>query len=127
MNNAEKFFTRWAGYSWDLRVETQEQGRVRCAQALARAEAAAREAGVVFEWREDDRGSSEWSEKRPSWAQWVCIARDADGRVVASLGGIDFGRGREPWGNPYQRVVEAEVAAEAVAHRSTSCKTANLY
>jgi hypothetical protein len=38
--------------------------------------------------------------------------RDKAGKVVQSLGGVDFGRDGDPWGQPYARVVEAELALE---------------
>jgi hypothetical protein len=39
---------------------------------------------------------------------------DPEGTVVANLGGVDFGRDVEPWGNPYARVVEAELASDLI-------------
>ncbi len=109
-----RFFYNQAGYSYNLKTETCEQGRMRGAKALAKAEAHAKDAGYVFEWGYDDVDSSEWSDETPPYAQWICIMRDADGNVLASLGGIDFGRDGEPWGDPYKRVVEAELATEVL-------------
>lgn len=107
------FFLTHAGYSYNPQTETPMQGRRRCARALAWAEMRARDVGASFEWSIDpDVDSSEWSDEEPPYAQWQCIARDASGVVFASLHGIDFGRGKEPWGDPYRRVVEAELASE---------------
>jgi hypothetical protein len=46
------------------------------------------------------------------YKQWVCCMFDENGELVQSLGGVDFGRDVEPWGPPYRRVVEAELALE---------------
>ncbi len=109
-----KFFYENAGFSYNPKTETLTQGRARGAKALAKAEAHALDSGYVFEWSYDDVDSSEWSDETPPYVQWVCIMRDADGKVLASLGGIDFGRDGEPWGSSYKRVVEAELASEAI-------------
>ena len=110
--SAYHFFLKHAGYSYDPKAETASQGRIRCAQSLARAEFTARELGYSFEWSVDDTDSSEWSDETPAWAQWVCVMRDQNGKIESSLGGVDFGRDGDPWGNPYRRVVEAELALE---------------
>lgn len=108
-----QFFLSHAGYSYAPATETPLQGRRRCAKALAYAEQRASDAGATFEWLVDPYcTSAEWSDEEPPYAQWECIARDANGNVFASLCGIDFGRDGEPWGDPYQRVVEAELACE---------------
>ncbi len=109
-----RFFYNESGYSYNPKTETREQGRMRGAKALAKAEAHAKDVGYIFEWGYDDVDSSEWSDETPPYAQWICIVRDANGEVLASLGGIDFGRDGEPWGDPYKRVVEAELASEAI-------------
>lgn len=110
---AYHFFLAHAAYSYNPQIETPMQGRIRCAQQLASAERRASVAGVSFEWSIDpDYNSSEWTDELPVWATWQCLARRADGSVFASLSGIDFGRDNEPWGDPYRRVVEAELACE---------------
>lgn len=106
------FFRKHAGYSHNPATETEAQGRARCACNLAAAERYAGDVGLSFEWSVDDIDSSEWSDDPEPWAQWACVCRDMSGAVVASLGGIDFGRDGEPWGDPYRRVIEAELAAE---------------
>jgi hypothetical protein len=110
----EQFFYEHAGYSYDPKKETPEQGRRKCARALARAEAKAYDKGITYKWDVDDTDSSEWSDERPAWQQWYCIAYNRKGAAIASLSGIDFGRNGEPWGDPYRRVVEAELALEAI-------------
>lgn len=93
---AEEFFYENAGYSYDPRVETREKGRRRCAVALARAEAWAREQEVDVVWEAD-------------WEGWSCLLAHPDGRV-ASLHAIEFGEQGED--DPYRRVVQAELALE---------------
>lgn len=119
MKTAYHFFLAQAGYSYAPDKETPMQGRIRCAKSLAYAERCARDAGASFDWSQDDQTSAEWisddndgGRNRDPWYTWVCLARDANGKVFASLGGIDFGRDGEPWGDPYRRVVEAELACE---------------
>jgi hypothetical protein len=138
MNTAEQFFFDNAGYGYRPDRESEFVGRVLYAMELARAEAWAREAGAVFEWSEDDIDSSEWSEERPSWAQYACVMllpcdecapfvygheataikqcpRKLYTHVAGSLGGIDFGRDGSPgYDQSYTRVVEAELALEAM-------------
>lgn len=115
------FFKRYAGFSYDPATETRMQGKLRCARALATAEAAARAAGCTFDWDCDPEiTSADWVEKGDAsrgyeepWQTYACVMRDKGGRVVASLGGVDFGRDGSPRGEPYARVVEAELACEA--------------
>jgi len=115
---AYHFFLSHAGYSYDPKTETKLQGRIRCAQALAAAEKQAKAADCTFEWQVDaDCDSSDFSDEVPPWSLWGCIARDADGQIFASLWGIDFGRDGMPVGDPYSRVVEAELATEYKAER----------
>lgn len=109
-----RFFLKHAGYSFDPNHESQADGRKRTAKALAEAEEKGRDAGLSFEWRVDDVDSSEWSDEEPAYDQWVCVCRDEDGDFRIDLGCIDFGRGGKPWGSPYRRVVEAELAREVL-------------
>ncbi len=110
---AYHFFLSHAGYSYDPKTQTRMQGRIACARHLAYAEERAKRYGCSFAWEIDqDIDSSEWSDDPEPWHTWSCIARDANGKVFASLCGIDFGRDGQPWGEPYRRVVEAELADE---------------
>lgn len=107
------YFFTWAGYSWDPAKETQRQGRQRCAARLAQAEAWGRDNGLSFAWEVDqDCDSREFSKSRPHWSLWCCIAYNDAGKIVACLGGVDFGRGGVPEADTYRRVVEAELALE---------------
>ena len=116
----ENFFFEQAGYSYDPKRETEKQGRQRGAKALAAAERKGSDAGFSFHWEIDQLcDSSEFSKERPAWQLWACCCRNSQGRVRASLCGIDFGRDGAPWGEPYRRVVEAELALEALASTET--------
>ena len=128
--NPYQFFLKHAGYSYNPQTQSPMQGRVQCARKLAAAERKARDAGVSYQW-EIDASCDSLTEFAPGikpirgtktrYSLWQCCAigpRDDDyrgaGEVLASLGGIDFGRDGEPWGDPYRRVVEAELALEAL-------------
>ncbi len=102
-----QFFYDNAGYSYDPKAETPTEGRTLRALNLAAAEGFARAAGVSFEWVPDPYADE------PD--QWGCKLYDAAGQVQQSLWAIDFGPGGSPWGDPYRRVVEAELSAEYMA------------
>jgi len=115
MQTPYQFFKQHAGYSYNPAAETPEQGRQRCARSLARAERKASDTGMSFGWSVDPCfDSREFSDETPAYQLWQCVAYDSDGRAVAALSGIDFGRDGTPWGDTYRRVVEAELAAEAL-------------
>jgi hypothetical protein len=112
MNKAEQFFLEHAGWA-------TPPGREDCAILLAAAEARASAGGVSFHWEiDEDSSSADWKsaeelrEDGGPYAVWGCVARDASGGCFASLWSIDFGPGGDPWGDPYRRVVEAELATE---------------
>lgn len=111
----QAFFYQWAGYSYDPAKETPSRGRRRCASNLARAEKWASRNGFSFNWEVDPyTDSSEFRDDCEPYEVWVCCAMDSEGECVASCGCIDFGPGGKPWGDPYMRVMEAELACEAM-------------
>lgn len=110
-----QFFYDHAGYSYDPAKETAELGRRRCARSLADAEAKASELGFKYEWEQDDQTNREFTKKGPEYYLWRCACHDQTGKVVSSLCGVDFGNGGSPWGEPYARVVQAELASEALS------------
>lgn len=112
---AVRFFYHHAGYGYDPKTETKEQGKRRGARALARAEQAARERGWSVTWEDDADADPCWNEdacdKGHMPHSHECLQAtlyDADGDMLASLGGI-----YEP-SRDYTRVVEAELASEAL-------------
>lgn len=101
---AVAFFYKNAGSSYTPGKETRAQGKRRGAQALARAEAEASARGWEVEWEEDDYGER----AENGGPMYVAILKDEHGNVLGSLGGIDDDT------DPYRRVVEAELALEAL-------------
>ncbi len=107
------FFLKHAGYSYDPKTETKQAGRSRCARQLAKAERDARALGFTFQW--DDLPMNHFAEYGEAYANGEpelcesCLCFNADNQLVASLGRID-GATRE-----HRRVVEAELAMEALA------------
>ena len=114
MTPDERFFFEHAGYSVRP-TETDYEGRVRSAREAAAAEREGRARDFSFVWEIDrDTDSSEHSDEKPAYKLWTCVAYDVNAKIIAFLGGIDFGRGGTPHGSTYRRVVEAELAAEAL-------------
>jgi len=106
--NAE-FFYKHAAYSYGP-GQTKRQGRMEGAMKLARAEREAEERGWKVEWEYDetpyDMGDAET--EMPNEVL-VAVLKDANNNVIGSLSGIG-----DPDDN-YRRVVEAELALEALA------------
>lgn len=117
------FFLKHAGCSYDPARETKAQGRVRRAQELAAAERRARAEGLVCLWGVDPEiTAADWIERGEDggpvcdpWETWraYLVGQNAAGHdtVLESLGGVDFGRDGDPHGDPYARVVAAELAS----------------
>ena len=107
----KQFFYDHAGWCYDPKTETPEQGRNRCAQTLADAHRSALSAGYTFEWDIDpDTDSSEFLDG-PVYELYICVLVSPEGDSAGSIGGVDFG----PTGDAsedYGRVVEAELAAD---------------
>lgn len=111
---AVAFFAEHAAASWDPGKETREEGIARQANELALSELAVLANGWRFEWRVDpDTDSSDWiiDQDHQPYALWQCLMIDGEDQILQSLGAIDFGRDGRPWGQPYRRVVEADLAA----------------
>lgn len=108
------FFFEHGGYSYDVKTETAEQGRRRCAIAMADAEEKAKNLGWHVGWSDDwtcgshvkEFGEDAYSEE-PATCE-AAILVDADGKVLASLGCIDDASPE------YRRVIEAELASDAL-------------
>lgn len=117
MQERFRFFLEHSGYC-------TPPGRAACALASARDEARGEELGLVFEWQEDEQPDLSWCERcqrqehyghQAMHQLWICSAT-YEGETLSQLCGIDFGAGRDPWmRDPYKRVVEAELAGEALA------------
>lgn len=108
------FFLRHAGYSYNPKTQTRQQGRAACARHLAAAERDARALGYTFEWEGDwtvgdhFRAYGEaYTNGGPATCE-SCLMRDSAGKVVQSLGCVDNAT-RE-----HRRVIEAELALAEV-------------
>lgn len=98
---AWRFFHDQAGYS-------VPPGRAACALELARAEQQGQEEGLTFEWMSDYEA---WDGDVPEPDHLLsCLCRGSDGLVLTSLCGI----GVNSLDDPYLRVVQAELAMEAL-------------
>jgi hypothetical protein len=120
------FFYQNAGYSYDPKTETAEQGRLRCAVELAEAEAIGQRLGYVFEWDRDECPDLSWmsDEEREQENEVLCCRiSDPDNTrySLASLCGIT-----DPDRN-YRRVVEAELASEAIAELDREIETLDAH
>lgn len=115
LNATQKFFYNAAGHSWTPGRETKRQGHEKGARRLASAEDFSIKNGYSFHWQHDTIcDSSDFSDDIEPWQLWQVTMYDAAGQIVESLGGIDFGRDGQPWGQSYRRVVEAELALEVL-------------
>lgn len=119
LSEAAQFFWEHAGWSYGRASgETPEDGRARCATALARAEQRMRDCGAYVEWVIDHLADTEPTDSYfvSGNPQWGAILRDIGGNVLASLWGIDFAEAYEitPEDDPYARVVAAELADEGI-------------
>jgi hypothetical protein len=115
LTKQQQFFYDHAGYIYDPATETREQGRRACAVELAAAEAWASEAGIAYEWQPDDTTNREFTDEGPEYHLWACHMGDrANGVHMGSLSGIDLGPDSHPCRDNYARVVEAELALDAM-------------
>lgn len=72
---------------------------------------------VAAEDRTSREGFSyEWGKDRENPGKHYCVARDGNGQYAASLFNIDFA-GKDLWTDPYRRVVQAQLAREALLKR----------
>ena len=122
MTKQQQFFYDNAGYSYDPKTETEQRGRERGACELAAAETFATEQGWSCDWEpEQENPRDVFGDPDPVNGPFydpeneffVCLLRDENGKVIESLGMI------EAPSREYRRVVEAELASEAM-HRELS-------
>lgn len=112
---AFNFFLQNAASSYNPKTETKAQGRARVARMLAKAERDARALGYRFEWVSDWQVGDHAKEYGDTYKDGgpetceQCLMWAPDGKdIVASLGCIDDAT------QEYRRVVEAELALEAL-------------
>lgn len=120
------FFYQNAGYAYDSKTETPEQGRLRCAKELAAAEAIGQRLGYAFEWEFDECPDLSWmsdEEREQDHEVMCCRIPDPQNRrfSLASLCGITDADSK------YRRVIEAELAAEAIAELDKEIETLDAH
>jgi len=126
---AVAFFRENAGFSYDPKTETKRQGKERCAREYAAAEVWAKDNDLTVIWEHDSEGcigcdcdnpECDCSTGADHETFWACL-RDTEGEHLASLSCIC-----KPDSN-YRRVVEAELASEAMteAERAIATKERN--
>jgi hypothetical protein len=107
--NAE-FFYKHAGYSYGP-DQTKRQGRMEGAMKLAQAEQEAEARNWTVEWSNDDMSYEVGNDENEMPSEiLVAVLKDEHGNSIGSLSGIG-----DPDSN-YRRVVEAELALEALSH-----------
>lgn len=108
-SEAELFFFEHAGFSFDPKTETPDEGRWGCARSLAAAESRLK-AGPFYVDHEPD--SEPW-DADVEWdgPVWVVSLYRVDGSAEPELLGSLGGVGCED-GDPYLRVVAAQLADE---------------
>lgn len=122
LTSDELFFFENAGWSYEPKKESAQAGRIRCAKDLAHAEQVAEQLNwsYLWDWDNDDYQGSlgdheYWCNLEARGVSheheilW-CQLRDAEDNVLESLGGII-----DP-DTQYRRVIEAELADEALSH-----------
>jgi hypothetical protein len=113
---AVSFFMKHAGSSYMPGKETRAQGKRRGAIKLAKAEAEASARGWTVEWEHEQDPDLSWAseEDRDGISENLsAVLKDEHGHVLSSLGNITFGYDSMVNRN-YRRVVEAELALEAL-------------
>lgn len=118
LNPAEQFFYNHAGSAHDPVHENATSGRTRGAVLLAAAEATAKRKGWIIQWELDadadnEPGPGYFVSGEPQWEATLYNNADGKGEFLAGLSAIDLGE--EGLSNPYVRVVEAELASEALS------------
>jgi hypothetical protein len=117
MTEEEQFFYEHAGWGYFQGKETPEEGRLSGARELARAEKASKDRGWWVEWRQDDMPFDDDVHDPNEYgyiAVLFCTVPFSGGREpLDSLGAIDAEDG-----DPYRRVVAAQLALEALTASS---------
>lgn len=110
MSPDPSFYYKHAGFSYDPKTQTADEGRAECAFELARAALISSQRGWVVTWEpEPDPNSCAFDDDDDNTTEYFgCILRDSKSHVLASLWCIG-----DPEAN-YCQVVQAELALEAL-------------
>ncbi len=108
---AVAFFAKHAGWGYHPGKESKTAGKMRGARRLAKAEAEAANRGWRVKWDYEQDVDLSWMDdeerEKDHEVLWAAL-RNEDGEMLASLGNIVDAD------NKYRRVVEAELAVEAL-------------
>jgi GNAT superfamily N-acetyltransferase len=131
-SEAVQFFWQNAGWGYDPKKETAEEGRFRVACSLADAEEWLEEQGEEGRviWEEDETADRSWMDDDDGRTLWGCdVVVEVDGKEYdAGCGGIDFGPDDDPYtGHPYGRVMVAELASEVKERIETDRANVEFY
>lgn len=112
MNEAERFFYDHGGWSYDPVNETPEQGRIRCAKVLARAEERLKNGPYFITWDDDpEPWDGDTPYDGPLWivSLWKVPIDSSQATVLGAVGSV-----ATTLADPYTRVIEAELALEHI-------------
>jgi len=130
LNLAAAFFRDNAGFAYNPKTETSDEGKVRHARELAVAEMEIQKnSNYRYEWAVDpgmDSSDFETDEKKRPHRLW-CVTLYRRHESIDHLGGVDFGANGSPKKDSYRRVVEAEIALAHLDNiRAETAETARL-
>lgn len=113
LSDDEAFFYAHAGYSYNPKIETGEQGRIRGARELAAAEAHGKAQGWWTELRRDsdvmeDDVDTVGRVARGEIINLCVILHNSDNEIIGVLGGVTV----KDESDPYLRVVAADLMCE---------------
>ena len=135
MTKREQFFYDNAGFSYNPETETQEDGRIRCAQEMAKVEDEAQALGMYLDVsKESDcyawhasgdfdivtsKSILEDGDDTELYPSFLVELRTHEGETVGSVGGVTFDNGTQDSPTQerrtYERVLFAELASEFFA------------
>lgn len=118
LSDTERFFYDHAGYVHNPNAETEDEARARCAADLARAEGRLKAGPYYIDVTPDPDpydGDVPWG--GPMWNVGLySVADDTRPVLIGSLGAVACGEG-----DPYLRVVAAELALEYLSPKGGEC------
>jgi hypothetical protein len=129
MTPEERFFWLNAGFCYDPKTQTKAQGHRECAEKLAEAESLARRMNWMYEWNDDWTVNSHqkyygtdsaYKDGEPDTCEY-CVLYDEHREHLASLGCIDDADAN------YRRVIEAELALEAMGNLDREIETLDAH
>ena len=112
---AVAFFKKHAGYA-QRSGETAAQAKTRGAKSLARAEAEASARGWRYKWEDEIEADLSLEDESDISEVLMVALYDEHGNVLLSLGSVTLGHDSAA-NRAYKRVIEAELADEALGEK----------